>query len=556
MVTSYDLAQNLLFHEGKRLSLSAFPWARSLYECKTPRIVIKAGRQVTKSTTLRNLMLCDAATKPWFKTTFVTPLRDQASRFSNFYLDPGIQGSPVFRKQYWNSKCKDSVMAKQLANGSILQLTYCHDSPDRARGIPADKNNFDEIQDIPWDFLPVINESLSASPYKYELYSGTPKTLDGTLEVLWQESSQHEWIMKCPSCSKWNVPVEEYIYDMLKPHGLSCVACGKLLDPYKGMWHAMNPDACDDFTGFHIPQIIVPRNIWYNPLDKTDRYPNVPKAWRELWRKFKKYPPAMFANEVLGLSYDSGGRLVSLRELKDCCVLPRIRDIGPNFRHGCSHLVGGVDWGISGQTSFTVLTIGGLTPHGKFVVLYAEKFHGRDVVDQIQEIIKTCKAWRVAAIGVDFGVGYTNNLMLRRALGWERVFEYQYGASKHLMHWNNDAGRYMLNRTHSLNWLFFEMKRRNICFPHQEDMVDEFFPDILTIFQSVTETPTRTYMTFHRNPHIPDDFTHALNFMSITGRKLAGDALLNMKTSDSIIEEIVRQELTQEEAQLLAASVV
>lgn len=556
MLTRFDFAQNLLYHEGKPLSLTAFPWAKALYEVKTPRIVFKAGRQVTKSTTLRNLMLVDATQHSYFKTTFITPLRDQASRFSNFYLRPGIHDSPVLRGGYWNSKCKDDVMAKQLTNGSIIQLTYCHDSPDRARGIPADKNNFDEIQDIPWDFLPVINESLSASKFKYELYSGTPKTLDGTLETLWLQSSQHEWIMECPSCGKFNIPIEEYIYSMIKPHGLSCAACGKLLDVYRGMWHPMNPDAVDDFVGFHIPQIIVPRNIWYNPFDKTDRYPNVPKAWRDLWRKYKMYPPAMFANEVLGLSYDSGGRLITLRELKDCCILPRMSEMGPSWRHGCSAIVAGVDWGISGQTSFTVLTIGGLTPEGKFVSLFAHKFQGQDVVDQVQEIIRICRKWRVDAIGCDFGVGYTNNLILKKAFGWERVFEYQYGQSKHLMHWNSDACRYMLNRTHSLNWLFFDMKRKHILFPHQEDMVDEFFPDILTIFQEITETPMRTYMQFHRNPHIPDDFTHSLNFAWITARKLAGDSLLNMKTSESIIEELARQDLGMDESALLAAAAI
>jgi hypothetical protein len=500
-------------------------------------------------------MLVDSSEHRFFKTTFITPLKDQASRFSNFYLKPGILQSPLYKKQYWDAKCKDDVFAKTLNNGSIMQMTYCHDSPDRARGIPADKNNFDEIQDIPWDFLPVINESLSGSARKLEMYSGTPKTLDGTLEVLWQESSQHEWIMCCPSCGKWNLPIEEYIYEMLQPYGLSCIACKSLLDPYQGMWHPLNPSANDDFTGFHIPQIIVPRNIWYNPIDPDDRYPNVPKAWVALYRKYLKYPPAMFANEVLGLSYDSGGRLISLRELRDCCVLPHMQDITPAFQHHCTHLVGGVDWGITGETSFTVLTIGGLDDSGRIKVFYAEKYHGRDIIDQIQRIIETCQKWRVSAVGVDHGVGYTNNLILRRALGWEKVLEYQYnGSSRHLMNWNNDSGRYMLNRTHSLNWLFFEMKRRFIHFPHQDDMNDEFFPDILSLFQEVIETPSRTYMQFNRNPHIPDDFTHALNFMVITARKLSGDSLLNMKTSDSIIEELIRQPLCGEAEGLLRSA--
>jgi hypothetical protein len=541
-LSRYDLALRLLYHRGKPLNLDQFPFIKTIYECRAPHMMFKTGRQVTKSTTLSNLLLVDCAVYDYFNVLFATPLQEQVSRFSRGYLDQGIKGSPDFKAAFYDRECTWNVKEKSLRNHSTVFLTYCHNGPDRARGISADMICYDEAQDIPWEYIPVINETMSASPYRWSIVAGTPKTMDGTLEFLWEDSSQHEWIVQCQSCSKWNMPAGKDIYKMIQPYGVACQFCKKVLDVSKGMWHALKPENSKRSLGFHVPQICVPRNVSYNLADPTDRPPNVPKSWQELYMKYKKYPPAMFANEVLGLSYDMGGRIVSLAELRRCCVLPPMRELNRNYPHGCTALVAGVDWGISATESFTVLTIGGQDSSGMMKMLYAKKFYSTDTVEQTREIAAICKAWGVAAIGADFGVGYTNNLLLRELLGWDRVFEYQYAHATHILKWNGDVGRYILNRTSSLNLMFFDIKSEQMQFPAVKDM-DDLFKDILSLYESIIESPKQTYKVLVRTPKIPDDFAHALNFMSITAKKISGDKIVNMKVDENIFEELVRRKM-------------
>ena len=529
------MAQILLYHEGKPLSLKDFPFVRALYDCRAPEMVMKAGRQVTKSTTQRNQLITDAALIDNFKALYIVPLKEQASRFSNFYLKRGLRDSPILKQWRTDTSRVDKIFAKELTNGSVIQLSYSGDNADRARGIPSDQILYDEVQDILWDCIPIINESLSYSPYKWRVYSGTPKTMDGTLEALWLRSSQHEWIMQCSHCKKYNVPIEEYIYKMIEPQGLSCCFCKKLLNCRNGFWQPLRPDVSEDFLGFHIPQIIVPRNVEYNPRDPYDKPPNAPRAWKEILKKYETYPPGTFANEVLGFSHDLGGRIITIHELKECCQLPSFKEITPDWLHGCTHICAGVDWGISAETSFTVVVVGGITSTGRIKILEVKKYYGTDTVEQTKDVARICHKWNVGFVGADFGVGYTNNILLRQILGFDRILEFNYTTSTHVLKWN--GARFSLDRTHSLNLLFIDMKRKFILFPPYHEM-EPYFPDILSIYEHIIEGPTRTKKVFQKNPNVPDDFTHALNFLTIALRKVAGDPVINMKTGEQLYDEL------------------
>ena len=186
-LTRYDMALQLLYHRGKPLNLDQFPYIKALYECRAPNMLLKTGRQVTKSTTLANLLLVDCAVQDYFNVLFATPLQEQVSRFSRGYLDQGIKGSPQFKSAFYHKDCTWNVKEKSLRNNSTIYLGYVHNGPDRLRGISADMICYDEAQDIPWEVIPVLNETMSASPYRWSIYAGTPKTMDGTLEFLWED---------------------------------------------------------------------------------------------------------------------------------------------------------------------------------------------------------------------------------------------------------------------------------------------------------------------------------------------------------------------------------
>jgi hypothetical protein len=57
-----------------------------------------------------------------------------------------------------------------------MYFSYAFLDAERTRGIPADKNVIDEVQDMNYDFLQIIHETLSGQPLGLKQYAGTPKS--------------------------------------------------------------------------------------------------------------------------------------------------------------------------------------------------------------------------------------------------------------------------------------------------------------------------------------------------------------------------------------------
>ena len=125
-----------------------------------------------------------------------------------------------------------------------MLFSFAYLDAERTRGISADKNVIDEVQDMDITFLPIIHETLSASrDWGIIQYAGTPKTLDNTIERLWVDSSMAEWVIKCPhaGCGHWNIPSLEFdLIKMIGPvredisdtcPGVVCAMCQKPINP-------------------------------------------------------------------------------------------------------------------------------------------------------------------------------------------------------------------------------------------------------------------------------------------------------------------------------------
>ena len=524
-----QFAESVMRLKGQRYSLDRYPMFRAIYNVSddVTETLLKTGRQVSKSTFNAKEILVDSMRIPHLNTLFVTPLQEQTARFSRNYLGEGIMNTPFIQKYFWHTMCQNNIFSRGLSNGSLVQLTYSLLDAERARGIPADKLVFDEVQDIPIDNIPIINECLSASPYKWKTYTGTPKTLDNTIEYYWLKSTMCEWGVTCPFCRNVNIPDDDHVWDMIGPYGPICLKCKADLrnDVHKGTWVTTNKDYLNsEVVGFHLPQIIMP--IHYDSK----------KAWKELLIKKSRYAPAQFANECLGLSYDQGGRLLTLSELKAVSSGKVWDKWEPDIP--IEHAFAGIDWGISAQTSYTILVIGGIDPLDKrFKVVYIKKFYSTDTLDQIDQIIGICKRFNVLRIGADVGVGHTNNLILDENYGVQRVFKMNYTATRKRVLEYNKRGFFSLDRTISLNLMFMAIKQGQVQFP-PESFMDLFYPDFMTIYEEIVESRRGISKVFTRNPKIPDDVVHALNFCMFTAYKYYDHEYTRMATNhDFLVDE-------------------
>jgi len=514
--TRAHVAEKLVWLDGKPFRFHDYPFIKAVYNIDATEIVLKTGRQVAKSTTCANLMLVDSVAIPHFKTLFISPSREQTSKFSNTRLSKIIHYSPLIRQTFVDPKLPNNVLLQILANGSEMSLSYADEDPDRVRGITADRELIDEVQDILYDeVIPVVKECMANSDYGYTVYAGTPKSMENTIEFIWKKSTQSEWIMQCSGCNKWQF-IETT--KSIGRTGAICVSCGKNLDVRSGKWYDFNPKA--KIKGFHISQPMLPRNN-----------ANI-KRWERIIQKMETYSETKFKNEVLGISDAVGFRFLSQAELVALCEdyyvdLP----LSPKVQEGIRAVVGGVDWGGGAGTekvnSRTVAWVFGLTQDFKLKTLYFKVFSEANPADNVKQVAHIFGQCGCQIVIGDAGGGAMANSSLKDILGGHRVFQSQYGGGggfDKMIRWSKQAKRYVVNRTGAIDSFMLALKNKEIIFPNVRQMAIPI-SDILNEYEELTTQGGSGggRKIWRHAPTSPDDCLHAMIYAWLALKVLQGN---------------------------------
>lgn len=504
-VSPSTLAQNLIYLDGSPLRFEGLDFMPFLIDCNAERSMFMTGRQVGKSTILGSKSISRMAAIPNHGILYVAPRMDQVAEFSKAKLNSMMRGSPLIQAHYVNSSVQQQARSKEFTNGSAIVLRSCYLNPDGIRGITANDIYIDEVQDIVLDNIPVIEECSSRKSYRSIIYTGTPKTFDNTIQKKWEESSQHYWAVKCEHCGHWNVPLD---FDNIGDEYLQCKKCAKPLDAREGEYVAMHPTR--KFVGFHVSQLMiagVPGTgvPWSRIIDKRDD---------------PLYGLAKFYNECLGFSYDVGSKLLTLRDLVPLCsaeMQEMTVDRNPNW--GITRVCAGIDWGVLGGNTRTVLTIGGLQPDGTIRVFYAKKFPvDQDPTEQVTEICREINAAGCFLVAADRGNGHVANSFLKKALPNTRIVEIEYKAKiAQGMYYNDKTKTWITDRTRAVAGIIIDIKRKKFIFPRQEVM-STFFDDLITLSCAYNDD-LRAYQIL-RQGGAPDDFAHALTYLRLGARFL------------------------------------
>lgn len=498
-----SFCEGMVLLRGRPFSLADRPYLQAVYGSTARRLVLRASRQVEKTTLLANRLIYHAVTQPGIRLIYVCPRREQALVFSKSRLLPLIESSRVIRRILLGKQGRrPQVMNLQFHNQSEIYIRAAYHSADAARGIDGDVLVVDEFQDIAAGHLPVLEESLSHSPLRQVILAGTPKTVDNHLEAVFGQSSACEFLVACPDCGA-ACRLDEHC---LGPCGPVCAKCQAALDPRCGQWVARNPTATWG-EGFWINHLMVP---WLH--------------YAELLEKQRTYDPARFKNECLGLPTLLGEYVVTRAELEACCepraMVQTYADIAKTFPprlewHEIT-LVAGIDWG-GGGSSRTAFVLGYLRPDGLFTVLRFERFAASDEPDYVlKEVAERCQRFGVHLIGADGGGNGTvyNRLLLDRlqqlsARTRRSIIGVLYSASDHPPVRDGPLLRWTVQRTGTLATVFTLVKKRRIRFPRVEAIgtfLDEFACEYAEY-----DTENRTIRYCHPETQ-PDDCLHATNY--------------------------------------------
>lgn len=378
-------------------------------------------------------------------------------------------------------------------------------------------------QDMDWDFLPIIAETLSASKWGLHQFSGTPKSFDNTIQALWEECSQAEWVIRCEACNHYNIPNVEFdAFNMIGPvtnvakygTGLICAKCGRPIDSRRGFWLHAYPDRFTQFVGYHVPQIIMPMHYAHE------------KKWVELLFKRDQRSSAVFLNECLGESCDVGLKLITLNELKSACVLhPNEWHLARNvpFTERYIQRILGIDWGGGGEdeVSYTTLAVLGLRPDQRLEAVYLERMHAASSdVEEIRRILEVFNVFQCHYLAHDFaGAGSVHEtLLIQAGFPVEKIipFNYMKVSAKPMIyvHGTKDSARhyYVLDKARSLLLLCTLLKTHHLLLPGYESSQD-LVSDFLNIYKETQELGHHgSVLQIKRMPKKPDDIVHAVNY--------------------------------------------
>ena len=248
------------------------------------------------------------------------------------------------------------------------------------------------------------------------------------------------------------------------------------------------------YESFRIPQLMVP---W--------------KPWNEILIDYENYPRDKFYNEVLGISFDSGMRPLTTKQVMDCCNPDvSMRDIEQYRQISFNQPVyAGLDWG-TGENSYTVVVLATYIDM-KFRVFYVHRFIGEEVDPPVQlaRIDELLRYFNVKVIGADYGGGFDRNDHLVRIFGPLRLAKYQYMArTKKKVEWDSKLGRWKVHRTEVMSDIFNAIKRGKCEFPRWEEFSDPYATDMLNIFSEYNEA--LRMIQYKHGQDKPDDTFHAL----------------------------------------------
>jgi len=535
-ITGSQWVQSHVYLGGKPFSLDDFPFYTDIYDQVHQAMVLMTCRQVAKSTTITNLITQNSCLRPHWRSLFVAPTQEQTARFSQTRLSKALHLSPRLQGRWVTPDLSSRVFLKMFKNGSEVALSYASDDPDRIRGISADEVFYDEVQDIVYDeVIPVVNEVLSQSDYKFERYCGTPKTMEASLEKLWQWSTQTEWMIRCPGCSKFSALIDD---KCIGKNGPICVACGAYLDVRAGIWidhQAYGPShQGKQLKGYHISQMMLPKNVPISMPGDSRSQELAQRRWKSLLDKYVTYPPSKFKNEVIGRSDSKGARLLTREELEAFCT-DRVISEYPDPGHTYDYLVAGVDWSGGGGegNSLTALWIWGVRRAGGLhrIVLdtvYSKIYSENNPISGqiIEDIITKLTHFNVDLVIGDAGGGALANDYLQEALGRNKARQVQYrqtanaSAGRPPFYWNK-LDRYMAEKTTMIDHFFVYVKNGGVRYANVPQM-SEAFSHMLSVYEDQSNNGQKIWK---RTTGEPDDALHAQVFGWIAANVIVGNGM-------------------------------
>ena len=484
------------------------------------KMVFMVARQLGKTTNLccasNNRSFC----LPHYHTVMVQPRFEQIQRMNNTIYVPMLKACSI-REDFISNIEADRLALKKFKNGSMTIMGNMYTSPDKLRGISGvSLVCLDELQDLNYEYIPIVAETMSASElWATMLMAGTPLTTDTTLGLIWDQSSQAEWVIKCTHCNQYNIPNPVHdLEHMIGKYGCVCAKCGKDVNPINGCYIHAIPSRQFTFPGYHVSQTI-------HPLHCLN-----PRKWMDLLGKVNSYSQQKLYNEVFGWPYDISVMPLTRKDVLDSRNRHNhtdYMDISKEDLSAYKYISVGIDFDGGGalSMSYTNLAVCGLRRDSNVIdCIYCRRYpKGRRVKEVADHIMGVVHRVDPDVVAYDAGgAGFVYRQILADQ-GLEEVFTMPFKYSSpssgdvikfHKGNRDDNSYYYSIDKSRSLAVIIEAVKGAAVTNPWFEENDPDPIPiELLSLVEQPKETPSGGIIyLIGRKSSAPDDYAHALNF--------------------------------------------
>jgi len=190
---------------GRPFSFARYPFQRAIADDMHPNMDVIKPSQVGMTEIQIRKILAWLMRNNGMTAIYTMPDDDMFKRVSQGRVQPIIQKDQVFfpRKGEKMVRSRDIVQLRD----SWLYLTGA--SEGDATSISADMVMNDEVDLTDQEMLALFNSRLQNSSYKINQRFSTPTFHSYGIDLSYEQSDQHEFLVKCDSCGHWQSPMFE-----------------------------------------------------------------------------------------------------------------------------------------------------------------------------------------------------------------------------------------------------------------------------------------------------------------------------------------------------------
>jgi len=431
---------------------------------------------------------------------YLFPTREDVIDFSKGRFAPIIANNPEIDCHVSDT---DAANIKKVA-GAMLYLRGAKSrhkaegikkTASQLKSIPVDRLVFDEVDEMEYQMIDLARHRLDDSDIKEEIYLSTPMIPDSGIDLLYQQSDQRVWLIRCEHCNHDTCLELEFPNCLQRRDDHSvyrkCIKCGKEIFPKNGRWIPRIENR--EMEGYWISQLNSPK---IDPKVILDEFENPPNG-----------NLAEVYNSRLGMAYVAAENRLTVNDIYNICGPDAMltQHEGPTCM--------GVDVKGYGHDLHVAIA-----HHPNETSLKADKFVRVRTFNDVHDL---AKRFNVASAVVNLEPETRKAREFQENESYEVFLAHYEEHQRHSPAFDSKSGLVKMNRTELCDASHDLVKTPGrYSVPRRNEEVERYALEMSNIAKVLEEDPDTGSSSYRYRKLGPEDYRHATNYMMLAAMRI------------------------------------